>query len=413
MMGSASHYDYLIIGGGIAGVSAAETIREYEPNATIGILSDEPHIIYSRVLLPSYLKKRISREQLFLRTADDFTRKNIDLRLAEEVRFVDVKRKEVGLPNRGTIGYGKLLLASGGRVKPWGEEADQEFIYRLHTLDDADRLFAALDSIRHPLIIGASFISLEFIESFALNGIGATLLMREGHFFGDILEAQGGELLREHFERNSIALVPNDTVSGVVVRGDSVVVATAGLRKITCDAVAVGIGIDRNIGFLQGSGIALGERGVRVNEFLEASERDIFAAGDIAEFYDVVFGKHRLVGNWTNAFLQGKRAAANMAGRRAPFRTVSSYSISNLGFQITALGDTSDARDTVVRMERRSNEYARLFLREGVLVGAALINRFQDKPHLAKLIESRTPLEQYRASLASFAFDIHTIPAIE
>ena len=122
-------YDYLIIGGGIAGVTAAETIRENDNRATtIGIISEEPHLLYSRVLLPAYLKGRVSREQLFLRKIDDFTEKKIDLNIHEKVLFVDIKRKEVGLANRVSIGFEKLLIATGGAVAAWGAEDIQDFI---------------------------------------------------------------------------------------------------------------------------------------------------------------------------------------------------------------------------------------------------------------------------------------------
>ena len=162
-------YDYLIIGGGIAGVTAAETIREKSPTGTIGIISGEPHLLYSRVLIPSFLKGRISRDQLFLRRAEDFTRRNIDLHLGQTAVSVDTKLKAVRLENGLVFRYKKLLVTSGGRVKPWGRKEDLEFIYRMQTLDDADRIRARLPALKSPLVIGSSFISLEFLEVFFLN----------------------------------------------------------------------------------------------------------------------------------------------------------------------------------------------------------------------------------------------------
>src|SRR3989344_836979 len=142
-------YQYLIIGGGIAGVTAAETIREQHPDATIGIVTHEPYPLYSRVRLPMYLKRKIPREKLFLRTIDDFIESRIELRLQETVTAVDEKRREITLSrfagsggarhNGVTLGYQKLLIASGGRARPWGRPEDESVIYRLQTIDDADR----------------------------------------------------------------------------------------------------------------------------------------------------------------------------------------------------------------------------------------------------------------------------------
>lgn len=164
-------YDYLIIGGGIAGVTAAEAIRGEDPAGTIGILSDERHLLYSRVLLPSYLKKRIKRERVFLRTAKDFTRRRIDLYRDKAAIAVDIKRREVAAADGETFGYKKLLIASGGKTNRLPADWGGEQAYGLQTLDDADRLLVAIPNIREPLVIGSSFIALEFIEIFILNGV--------------------------------------------------------------------------------------------------------------------------------------------------------------------------------------------------------------------------------------------------
>jgi NAD(P)H-nitrite reductase large subunit len=431
-------YDYLIIGGGIAGVSAAEVIRERDPHGTIAILCDEAYPLYSRVLLPSFLKRRITREQLFLRTIDHFTALRIDLRLEERVVAVDAPRREVILSGETAFGYKKLLIASGGRVKPWSpveERADkptgeivldfpggaqeaaahEEHTYRLQTLADADRLYAALATHPRPLVIGGSFISLEFLEIFVTNQIAPTLLVREPHFFNGLLEAQGAELLKDNFERHGITAHFNDSIAHSTVRpgGSGIEVLTRQSRRIECDIYSVGVGIDRNMDFLQGSGVELGERGVRVNEYLQTNQEGVFAAGDVAEFYDLVAEKEHLIGNWTNAFLQGQHAGVAMTGGRAPFRHVSGYSITNLGFQITALGDCDAASaETLVRIDPDHRQYERFFIRKGALVGAILINRFADKTHLAQLIETKTPLEPWREQVKTFEFDIRKIPVV-
>lgn len=407
-------YDYLIIGGGVAGVTAAETIRECDASATIGVISDEPHMFYSRVLLPAYAKARIPREKVFLRTVDDFDAKKIDYRSEETVVCIDVAVGEVELANRVRIGYGKLLIASGGHVKLWGDPADQDAVYRLQTLADADRIVQNLPKIKAPLIIGSSFISLEFIEIFLSHHITPTVLVRGPQFFDGVIDAIGWEALRENFDAKGVHIYTNQSVMDLARHGSLYEVHTQGHDAIRCDAFAVGIGLDRNIDFLSGSGIAVGKQGVKVNEFLETGSTGVWAAGDSAEFYDTIFGRHRVVGNWTHAFLQGKRAGLNMAGQREPFRGVSGYSITNLGVQITMLGDTSGAEDTVVRVGRKDGQiqYERFFLHDGLLMGAVLLNRFSDKPYLARLIAARAPVEKYREGFQDISFDIGQIPVV-
>lgn len=402
-------YEYLVVGGGIAGVTAAETIREKHPTATVAVISDEPHLLYSRVLIPAYLKKRISREQLFLRRAEDFTEKSIDLHLGQRVVGVDTKQKSIALASGLTFHFQKLLLASGGKVKPWGEEEYQKSILRMQTLDDADRLMAILPSLRHPLVVGSSFIGLEFLEVFSLQNLHPAILTRDSHYFAKFLDPRGGEIIRNNFARNGIEGYFQDSVREIKVRDGELLIGTERLREISCDIVGAAVGIRRDTDFLANSGIELGKIGVRTNEFLETNIEGVYAAGDAAEFFDLVAGKFRAAGNWTNAFLQGKRAGLNMAGSREPYRNVSAYSITNLGLQITVLGEHGPEMDALVRLDEPNDQYERIFLKDGVFKGAALINRFQDKPHLAKLIETKTPVGNYRQKLTEFAFDIREI----
>lgn len=405
-------YQYLIIGGGIAGITAAETIREQDPDATIGVITHEPYPLYSRVLLPSYLKRKIPREKLFLRTIDNFIESRIELRLQETVTAIDEKKREVTLHNGATLGYGKLLIASGGHARPWGKPEDESVIYRLQTLDDADRLFASLATIKNPLVIGSSFISLEFLEIFLANNITPALLMRDERFFAPYLEETGGELMRTHFGRRHIALYEHDEIAKIQRDQNGVAVLTKAQQIIPCDALAVAIGIERNLEFMAASNILHGDAGIRVNEFFETNQENVYAAGDIAEIRDPRTGDWRATGNWTSAFLQGKAAGLSMSGLQKPFANIPSYSITNLGLQITMVGDCTNTTDTIVRINPDTNEYERLFLADGSLKGAVLVNRFKEKAHIVRLIETQQKIDAYRGRLASFEFDITAIPAV-
>lgn len=408
-------YDYLIIGGGIAGVTAAETLRARDAHARIGIVSDEPHVLYSRVLIPAYLKRKIKREQLFLRTPEQFIEKGIDMYLQEHVARMPAGAKTVQLESGVTLAFEKLLIATGGKVKPWGKPEDQNYIYRLHTLDDADRLLAAIDAqqITRPLVIGASFISLEFLEIFLLNNSTPSLLAHDSHFFAHMLDAQGAELIHDNLQERGVSVQFKDEVAHITKTGRALRIMTSGLRQIDADACAVGIGIERNREWLAESGIALGEKGIRTNEFLETNQEGIYAAGDSAEFYDTVTDRTHVTGNWTNAFLQGTRAGLNMAGQREAFRTVATYSITNLGYQITALGDMSPEYETIARIDPTLKQYERFFIKKDYIVGAALINRFQDRNHLSQLILNHTPIGAYKTQLGKMEFDIQTIAPLQ
>lgn len=406
-------YDYLIIGGGIAGLSAAESTRGADSVGTIAVVSAEPYQPYSRVLLPSYLKGKISREKLFIRQPEDFAAQRIDFLPGRLAASVDAPGRRVVFADRQEIKYGKLLIAAGGAPRAW-PYTQGERVFRLHTLDDADRLNAALDQIRRPLVIGGSFIALEYIDTFLARGIAPRVLVREAHFLGRMAEGAGGMLIADALRERRVEVSYRDGAAAVkdANAGDAFDVATQGSGVIAADALAVGIGISRNIGFLAGSGIACGNTGVLTDEFLETEAPGVFAAGDIAEYFDPIAGRHRVIGNWTHATLQGRRAGLNMAGQKSIFSSVPAYAITALGLSIAAVGDCDAQLASVSRIDSARRQYERFFMRGGALAGAFIINRAQDKPVLTDLILRRTIISPYADRLQDMAFDIRTLASV-
>ena len=394
-------YDYLIIGGGIAGVTAAETIRTRDQVGRIAIISSERHLLYSRVLLPSYLKGKIPRERVFLRTPDAFAAKQIDIHLGEEVISVDPARREVVTAGGRTFGFEKLLIASGGKVRYWQyDEISASRMYRLQTIDDADRMMRDMPHIREPLVIGASFIALEFIEIFLQQKIMSRLLVREDRFFAQFVDEEGGRIIEENFRRHGVICQYGEEIQRISILDDGIEITSAHSGAIRGDSVAIGIGVERNVSFLKDSGIALGRQGVKTNEYLETNVPGVYAAGDVAEYYHLPSSAYQTIGNWTNAVLQGSRAGLNMAGDRAAFTHIPSYSITNLGMQIGVIGECSPGLSTVVRADADRLQYKRFFLRDGAIVGAFLINQPQEKPRLMDAISHRVDLETYESNFS-------------
>ncbi|OHA04031.1 MAG: hypothetical protein A3J58_03360 [Candidatus Sungbacteria bacterium RIFCSPHIGHO2_02_FULL_52_23] len=386
-------YDYLVIGGGIAGVTAAEAIRTRVPDKKIAILSAEAQSLYSRVLLPAYLKNKIPRERVFLRTAEDFTKKSIDFYPKAEAVRVDTERHAVEVKDGRVFGFERLLVACGGTVRQWSHAADTRRVYRLQTMDDADILHRDMSVIRAPLVIGSSFIALEFIEIFLQNGITPQVLVRDDRFFPAFLDTALGDVVASALKDRGVACVFGDEVREVISRDAGYEIISAHDRRMTADAIALGIGVRRNISFLEGSGIELGERGVKTNERFETNVAGIWAAGDVAEYFDPVSGDFRITGNWTHAVLEGTRAGLNMAGDSAPFTSVPAYAISCLGMHLALVGAISD--EAITRADQAGGRFGRFFFQDGMLTGAFLINRARDKPYFADLIARRARLATF------------------
>ena len=409
-------YDYLIVGGGVAGVTAAEVIREGDPHGSIAVISREPHLLYSRVLLPHFVKGLIRREQLFLRTAEDYRAKNIRLHLGRDAAGLDAAGRRIRLAGGEEILFGNLLIATGGRPRPLGI-ADEEIagVSRFQTIEDAERMRERLPSSTRAVVVGGGFIALEYLDILSRAGIPSALLVAEPHFFSRFVDAAGGAFLHEHFRRNGIdPIVTNDELAEIRGSAALVGIRTRRGQTIGCDFLGVGIGLSRNVSGLAESGIALTPRGVAVNEFLETAVPGIFAAGDIADVLDDQSGRRVLGGTWGNAVLQGRVAARNMgvrSGDAEPYRTATAYAIRCLGVYIACIGAAGEAPgvDAVSRIGRGREWYERFFFRGDRLVGAVLINRPESQRAASMLIGEGVPLGAARARFAEEAFDIASV----
>lgn len=372
------------MGGGIAGTTAAETLREQDQHARIIILEDEPHVLYSRVMIPKYVKGLAPRESIFLRRIGDYEKRAIGFYPSTKVVRVDFPRKEAHADTGLAVSYKKLLIASGGKPRPLPEPflsaKNSAKILRMHTLEDADLIKKELSSGAYgvALVAGESFIALEFVEVLSTHGVRAHLVAK-GDVWGE--ERFGrvcGELLEENFKKHGILIHKKTEISFFK---DAEFLLQNG-ERIKTSLACLGIGISRDLNIFPGLEAS---NGVLTDKFLRTSNPDVFAAGDIAEFFDIISGKKRIVGNWTNSFLQGKIAALNMLGGGKIFRAVSAYNISSLGLRLTALGEMADFDEE--KTISGENNCARLLFRAQKLVGATLVNRFNDKVLLSELIE--------------------------
>lgn len=410
-------YDYLIIGNGVAGTTAAETIRERDGAASIAIVSDEPHPLYSRVLLPNYVKGLVKREQVFLRKAEDYQAKNISLLTGETAEGLDMAAHTVSLTSGRTLGFSNLLIASGGRPRPIGIPGeDLPGVSRFQTIDDADRMIELLAGARRTVVAGGSFIALEYLEILVNRGIPVTLVIPHPYFFSRFFDEAGGELMQANFRKHGIEVVANDRLAAIEGNGAVEKVRLAGGRTLECDFVGAGIGLGRGVAWLGNGGVELTDEGVATDEFLRASAPGVYAAGDVADFQDVMLGFRHTHGNWGNAFRQGELAGRNMAnpGNPEPYRSVTSYGIRNLGLAIALVGYVSGGPGitAVSRSDPAGASHARFFLRGNRLVGAALINRHDDRPAVTALIRDGTSLSgSAQAGLADLKFDIASLVA--
>ena len=384
---------YVIIGGGIAGTTAAEELRKLNLEAEITIISLEFHALYSRVLLPHYVKAKVPRERVFLKKETWYAEQKIEWIVGESVTKIDPVNQHVELSDQTEVVYDKLLIATGGEVKLI--EQDVPGVSYFRTLDDADHMLELLRALpleAHAGIYGGGFIACEYLNIFKHFNIATTIAFRGAHMWSRALSKEAGELITKHLIANGVEVISNATT--IETHGEKTIEAfTVGDKKIPCNILGIGVGIEPDFSLMHEATID-GQEGILCNQFLETNISNIYTAGDVAEFLDGRYGRHLLAGNWMNAQTQGRCVAKNMFGERVAFDLVSSYATNALGLEIIFIGDTSRAHAAESRLigSVEMGGISELFVRNNKLVGAILVGRNSDRAVLTKLIQEQTEL---------------------
>ena len=405
---------YLIIGGGVAGTTAADTIRKQDATGAITIVSDEPYRFYSRIMISKlhYFMGRVPADQIWLKKEEWYRDNHVNLIVGRTAAKLDTAAKTVTLDGGMVLGYDKLLLAIGIRARRWTVPgSDKQGIHYVRTLDDFKGIIADVKTSKQAVVIGGGAIGFEVCELFKTSGLDTTLVIREPHYWDPVLDQGSGQMIEKALEKAGVKIVRGKYVTEAYGGGRVDGVILEGGEKLPCQIVSVGIGGLCPLDFAKAAGLAT-NRGLITNEYLETSAPDIWAAGDCAEYHDLIFGERTQFGSWSNAQSQGRAVGANMAGKHEPYRLVTFYAVSGLGMSIAFIGSVTPpgpGRDVVPRGSPEINSYARLLIKDDRIVGATLMNRTADIGPLAKLIDKQVSVSGRYSELADPNFDLKSL----
>ncbi|MDP2720782.1 MAG: FAD-dependent oxidoreductase, partial [bacterium] len=382
------------------------------------IVMEEPEILYSRVLLPHYLRDQIPFERLHIRKPESYEENRVEFMKGVRAGRINIQKKEVTLSNGEKITYKKLLIASGGKVnKLQVPGADLKGITYLRTIQDVQEIKSLMKKAKNSVVIGGGFIGIEYAQSFVKAGLKATCVTREPFFWSGVVGENMGKFINKILQENGVDIVAVDEAVEFVGNNSLEEVRLKSGKKVPADIVGVGIGIHMDLDHLVGSGIKI-DKGVITNEYLETDASDVWAAGDIAQFYDVIFNKHHQMGNWSNAAAQGKVVGPNMVAGwgssrsgREQFITVSAYTISIFDVPFTFMGDPVVDWETEI-VERGSIEdgtLGRIHLKDGAITGAALLNLSVDRRPIEELIKNRVKISVGKEKLADTSFELNSL----
>lgn len=388
---------YVIIGNGIAGTTTADNLRKNDPNCSIQLITNEPYPLYNRVSLPRFLQGVLVEQKVMIRDFAWHEQRNLQLMTETLVTEVNTDERVVVTDRGENLPYDALLIASGGWANPLRVPGAQDckHIYNFVTLDDTKTIIARMLESRTALAYGGSFISYELCDGFAMRKLHTTWIMRGPHWLRNCLDPDGGEVVDNIAKKFGVEIIHGDEIEAVVPQnGVPAYVKTKKGREIQADVIGVGLGITLNMQFLAGTPVKT-RQGVVVNEYLETNVPGVYAAGDVAEFYDLTVDEHHTMGTWDNALAHGRIAAVNMAGGRQPYLDVPTYTSPLFDVNIAVVG-TAESNNPELRSiakrepgEKGNENYRKLFFRENKLVGVLMIGSPKGRRKLVDIVKNQ------------------------
>ncbi|HLK55602.1 MAG TPA: NAD(P)/FAD-dependent oxidoreductase [Chthonomonadaceae bacterium] len=417
-----TRYDYVLVGGGPTSVWAAQNIRERDKEGKVAIFGDEKHPPYDRPpLSKNYLADdNYTADDAYSKFDDFYPKNQIELHTATRVTAIDRAAQTITLEGGKTIGYGKLLLATGSRPNPLGVPgADKMGVFLLRHIEDSEAIRQAMQVSKRVVIVGAGYIGMEVAADAVGRGLDVTVVEPQSHPWARFASAKLGQFLQRYYEAKGVRFVFGDAVSaieGETATGSHLTVVTKGGQRLDADFVVVGVGVTLNTELAQEAGLEVDPKeGVFVNEHLKTSDPNIWAAGDIAYFQDPLLGKRWHAEHHLNAKWQGQTVGANMAGEEKPYARVAYFFSDELDIHMILRGDPQGGKNTVITGDVDGAEFTELYYDDaGVLTMGISISHEEKKldplsDTLERLIEAKVNIKGREAEIQAAGFDLNTL----
>ena len=379
-------YRYLIIGGGMTADAAVRGIRELDSSGSIGIVGAEQDPPYARPPLSKALWKGDPVDSIWKRTEQT----SAEFHLGRTVTRLDADRKTAKDDKGTSYGFEKVLLATGGspRKLPFG--GDNIIYYR--TARDYYRVRELAAQKKSFAVIGGGFIGSEIAAALAMNGCPVTMMFPEPGIGARVFPADLAGFLVDYYREHNVDVRPEDSAIDVVRHGSQVEISTRGGARLTVDAVVAGIGIAPNVDLATGAGLQLDD-GIVVDERLRATYDHVFAAGDVARFYNPALGARMRVEHEDNAVTMGRAAGRSMAGDETPYTHLPFFysDLFDLGYE--AVGEMDPRTEILADWKEKYRTGVIYYLTDGKVRGVLLWNVWGQVDSARQLIGESEPLQ--------------------
>lgn len=396
---------YVIIGGGVAGTTAAQNLRRLDPSAAVTLFAHEPHPYYYRPKLWEYLAGTLDPSALYYRAADWYAGQNIDLRVNTAVSGIQPGPHTLALATGEDFSYDRLLLATGSNCFiPNIPGAKLPGVFVLRTLQDAAALRDQAARSRRAVVVGGGLLGLEAANALRALNLDVTVIEIMPRLLPRQLDREGARFLQTRLESTGLEFITGARTAAVTGEAAATGIRLEDGREVPGELILFSAGVVPRVELARGAGIKV-EKGIPVDPSMRTNTADIFAAGDAAEFEGRVYG---LV---LPAIEQARVAAHAMAGaeHRAYPGSIPSATLRLLGMDLTSFGEATaeDAALTIRRVTDAGAEcYKKVVIRDGVVVGAIILNETETVPLFKQLIASKRNVSQVVDRLLDETFDL-------
>ena len=378
---------YIIIGNGVAAVGCIEGIRCLDKESKITVISEENHPVYCRPLISYYLENKTDLERINYRSADFYEKMGCDVFYSKKVIRIDADSKKIVLDDGTKLPYTEVCVATGSApfVPPFEGLDTVEKKFSFMTLDDALALEKTIDKNNKVLIVGAGLIGLKCAEGLHNRVASITVCDLADRVLSSILDTDCAAIVHKHLEANGIQFMLGDTA----VQFENNLAHMKSGKTVEFDTLVLAVGVRANTALLKEIGGEV-NRGILINDRMETSIANVYAAGDCTEGNDISLGQKRVLALLPNAYMQGHTAGVNMAGGNNVFdKAIPMNSIGFFGLHIMTAG----TYDGEMYEEKTDGTLKRLFVQDGLLKGFILIGKTERAGIYTSLIREKTPLD--------------------
>ncbi|MBC8267446.1 MAG: NAD(P)/FAD-dependent oxidoreductase [Rhodospirillaceae bacterium] len=393
---------YVIVGAGPSGVTAAETLRTADPDATVVLVDGEKDPPYGRMAIPYFLIGKVPEEGVYLRKAENHF-ENLGIKYIQaRATGVSLDNNTLTLDSGETVAFDKMLVATGSHpIKPPIEGLDRPNIHHCWTLEDARNIAAIAGEGVDVVLMGAGFIGCIIMEALALSGANLSVVEAEDRMVPRMMDQNAGNMIKDWCIAKGVNVLTSARVTSVDEADGKLAVNVDNGDVIKADLVVVATGVRPNADFLEGSGVEM-EAGIKVDNHLKSSLDNIYAAGDVAQGPDFSTGEWSVHAVQPTGVEHGRVAALNMAGKQVDYRgSLNMNVLDTLGLISCSFGlwQGAEGGESAVKLDTRNFRYTLLNFDGDQLVGALLIGRTDGIGVIRGLIQTRVNLASWKERL--------------